>query len=85
MSEKENKPMTIKEGWGCVGADFDCDEPYVVVTNKNCNKKEKILIPESVAYYLRTHFCGSMKMHNGLKKDAIRDMQHKLKELLGIK
>lgn len=83
--EGTNKPMIIKEGWGCVGADFDCSEPYITVVNNDCDKKEDILIPETVAYYLRTHFCGSRKMHEGLKKDAIRGMQNKLKKLLGIK
>lgn len=83
--KKGNHPMSIKEGWFCNGADFDCEEPYIIIGNKDCTKKDRILVPETMAYYLRTHFCGSMNMHNGLKEDAVRDMQNKFKELLGVK
>ncbi len=81
----ENKPMKIKKGWGCISpVDFDCEEPYITVGNNDCTESEKILIPKTVAYYLSTHFCGSMKMHKGLKDDAKRALQNKFIELLGI-
>jgi hypothetical protein len=83
--EIQNKPMTIKEGWFCYGANFDCKEPHIIIADNDCNKEEKILIPETVAYYLRTHFCGSNQMRDTIRDNAISDMQYKFKELLGIK
>ncbi len=84
MGDK-NTPMSIKQGWGCTGANFDCEKPFIEVTNNECSKTKKISIPESVAYYLRTHFCGSRQMHNGLKADAVRDLQNKFKQIMGMK
>jgi len=81
----EHKSMTIKEGWFCYGANFDCEKPYITVAHNDTNEEEKILIPETVAYYLRTHYCGSETMRNMIREHAILDMQHKLKEILGVK
>ena len=85
MPESENKPMTIKEGWFCSGADFDAEEPFILISNEeHCLQEEKILIPESVAYYLRTHWCGSKKMHDSIEKHTTQDFQRQFKEILGI-
>ena len=81
----ENKPMIIKDGWFCYGADFDCKEPHFIIANKNVMADEvKVPVPESVAYYLKTHWCGSQQMHDTIEEGAIRGMRHKLKEILGI-
>lgn len=84
---KENRPMNIKEGLFCEGANFDCDKPYISVADPSksvFSKSEKIEIPESMAYYLRTHWCGSQKMHDLIQKNAKQEIQNKLKEILGV-
>ena len=81
-----NRSMIIEDGWFCNGADFDCKEPYITLCHDTeLNKKEKMLIPEALAYYLRTHWCGSQKMHDLIENNAIRGIQDQLKEIIGVK
>lgn len=83
--ENKNKPMTVKDGWFCCGADFDCKDPYILVSSENiCSEEEKILIPEEVAYYLRTHFCGSRRMRDRIRRNTVMDIRDKIKDALGI-
>lgn len=82
---KENRPMNIKEGWFCDAADFDSEEPHISVGNNDFTESEKIEIPESMAYYLKTHWCGSQIMHDLIEKHTLQGVQNKLKEIIGIK
>ena len=52
------------------------------MANNDSSKEEKIPIPETVAYYLRTHWCGSKIMHNLIEKNTVSDMQNKLRNTL---
>jgi hypothetical protein len=82
--ENDIQSMKIGNNWFVILADFDCDEPYITICNEDSRKEEKMLVPEPLAYYLRTHFCGSVKMHDLIQKNSIRDLQCGIKKLLGL-
>lgn len=84
LIEEKDSSMTIPAGWFAYEANFDSEEPYIIIANDEDSREEKILIPKSLAYYLRTHWCGSKKMHDLIEKNTIQAMQNKLKNLMGI-
>ena len=80
------KPMKIEEDYFCYEANFDCDEPFITLCHKDdVAISYEVEIPYQLAYYLRTHHCGSKKMRNLIQEHAVQNIQHKLKELMGIK
>ncbi len=88
----ENTPMVIGEDWFCYQVDCDCEKPYIVLCHKETSEEEKVLVPEQLAYYLRTHFCGSEKMHNSISNSAASGAANEIRKqvadtlhLLGIK
>ena len=90
---KENWELTggsleIPDGYYVNKVDLDCYEPYCIINSVNScglrNKGQKVLIPKALAYYLSVHFCGSDEMHDLIEKNTIRDMQNKIKYILGI-
>ena len=91
MSSK-NTSMIIGEDWYCYNVDCDCEEPYIILCRNDNSEEEKVLVPEQLAYYLRTHFCGSRKMHNAISKSAASSAAEEIRKqvagtlhLLGIK
>lgn len=67
--------------------DLDAEIPYCEAQPKDftdLNKPTKFLIPETLAYYMRLHFCGSQKMHDALIEDGKRSVRLKIKAALGI-
>ena len=86
MSKKEdNIPMEIGDQWIVYGADFDADDPFIVLAHtESINHEIKMPIPKKLAYYLNTHWCGSKKMHDIICKNAQNDMRESLKEILGL-
>ena len=84
--EDIDETMTIPSGHFVHKVDLDCDDPYCQVCRESDmeDMKEKIFIPKSLAYYLRTHFCGSESMHELIRTDAVRSCQNAIKEALGI-
>jgi len=85
--EDIEETMTIPAGHFVIKVDLDCDTPYCKVCRENdCTDiKEKILIPKALAYFLRTHFCGSNRMHDSLIEDGRRGCQNEIKDALGLK
>jgi hypothetical protein len=89
---KKGSPIKIKElfslcekdGWFCDNLNVDCEQPYILIGNNNMTQEVKILIPEIIAYFLREHWCGSKKMNDTIEGHAIRNVQNKIKEALGI-
>ena len=77
--------MIIDENWFCCGANFDDEKPYITVYNNEDNSEEKIPIPEQLAYYLRTHWCGSEIMHKRIVKSTKETIREELKNILGLK
>jgi len=85
--EDIDEMMTIPAGHFVNHVDLDCDTPYCQVCRESDMKDfdDKIFVPKALAYYLRTHFCGSERMHKSLKEDGRRSCQNEIKEALGIK
>ena len=86
MNDVENKPMEIGEKWFCCGADFDCDEPYISLAHKDGggDEEKKIIVPKQLAYYLRTHWCGSQIMYDLITSNAKKSITSSLREIIGI-
>lgn len=75
--------MKIPDGYFIYHVDLDCDEPYCIITeDKLPHKEERVIIPKSFAYYLRTHHCGSKNMRHILRKDARNELRAKFRDLL---
>jgi len=67
--------------------DLDCDEPYCMAVKEMMEGSVsgvKILIPKALAYYLRTHFCGSKNMHDSLIEQGKHTIRTKIKLTLDI-
>ena len=67
-TEIENYPMEIGKDWFVYNANLDSDEPFIVLAHKEGGIEKKMPIPEPLAYYLRTHWCGSQIMHDLIEK-----------------
>ena len=81
--ETENKPMEIGENWFCHKADFDSEEPHVILAHKDSGEKKKVPVPKQLAYYLRTCYCGSQTMHALITANAKKSVGKRVRELLG--
>jgi hypothetical protein len=80
--------MTIPEDYFVYRCDLDAEEPYCIAcSSKNVTRDSeiKILIPYELAYYLRTHFCGSEKMHKIIEDNTRSSIAYNLLKILGIK
>ncbi len=84
--EDIDETMTIPAGHFVNHVDLDCDTPYCKVCRESDmeDMKEKIFIPKALAYYLRTHFCGSNDMHENLIKHGRESCQREIKSALGL-
>jgi hypothetical protein len=83
----KSQSFTIPANYFVYYVDFDCEKPYAIICNAaSFEKEEKIYIPEALAYYLKTQYCGSKKMEETIAsntKDAtIHDIREKTKALL---
>ncbi len=79
--------MTLPDGYFVHKVNMDAQEPYCVLKDKDYMSKEKfikVLIPKSFAYYVTTHFCGSKKMHEDIRANAIEECQNRIKKVLGL-
>lgn len=63
-------------------ADFDDEEPYIVITEGITSSEKTLPVPKSLAYFLRYHFCGSTHMHNLLIDKGKREIREKIKTIL---
>ena len=80
-----NRAMDIGDDYYVYQVDVDCDKPFAEICHKDDPAiSEKISIPHQLAYYLKTHWCGSQKMHDLIEKNAIQGFRHQIKEILGI-
>jgi hypothetical protein len=83
MSEEENKPMEIGEDWFCYEADFDCEEPHIILAHNDGGEKKKIPVPKQLAYYLSNCYCGSQTMHALIVNNAKKSVTDGIREILG--
>lgn len=81
----EDQVLTIPKGWFVSGCYFDKDPPTCRISKEDDVLEERtLLIPPALAYYLSTHFCGSYKMQKIYKDQAVRELQCKFRDLLGV-
>ena len=76
--------MEIPDGHFVHRVDLDAEEPYCEIVPKDDVFADPItvLLPKALAYYLRTHWCGSQKMHDPIEGDSRREIRNGIKELL---
>ena len=63
----------------------DANPPYLLAADSAISDEEKFELPEALAYYLRTHWGGTESMRKENAAAVRRNLQNKIKELLGIK
>jgi hypothetical protein len=82
----EDQTLTLPAGAFVCGADFDCKEPYIeyATNDENICNRNKVAVPQALAYYLHTHWCGSKAMHKGIEEDTRRSIRNDILEVLGI-
>jgi hypothetical protein len=77
--------LEIPDGWFVGDAYFDAPEPYIVIVNdKYWDKKEKIKVPEALAYYLSTHYSGSQKMREEILEKGRLEVINNIKKILRL-
>ena len=88
MVAKEDQTLTIPAGFFVDGADFDAEEPFITVSDPEDDdvyKTTKILFPKALAYYLKTHFCGSEGMRGLIRDHERRKVQEAIQVAIGLK
>ena len=82
---EEDQTLIIPKGYFVCKCDLDDNPPTCKIASETNFLEEKVLIvPLALAYYLKTHFCGSYKMRNLIENQTRRALQNEFKELLGI-
>ena len=78
--------LSIPDGHLVVGCDLDADEPYcqIVPIGSLTDMPDIVPIPKELAYYLRTHWCGSKLMHGTIAENARRQIRNQIKAALGM-
>lgn len=68
-TSSKSESMFIDADCFVTKVDLDAPEPYCMVQHKDSidvDNEVKVRIPRALSYYLRTHFCGSLTMHDKL-------------------
>ena len=84
----EDETFTIPKGFFVYRVDLDADEPYVMIESEDYGiefpegMSNEIPIPKSLAYYLRTHFCGSEQMRKLIEENVKQTFIKEIKESL---
>ena len=86
-SVRHAEQLTIPADHSVHGCDLDADEPYCVIRPDagDMEPETKCKIPFALAYFLRTHFCGSEKMRDLIESNARREIKNAIFDALGVK
>ena len=79
--------LEIPSGHWVDSVNLDCSEPYCIIFPKDKwdnNDAIKLMIPKNLAYYLRTHFCGSREYHDRVYEQGAHDARMTIKRALDI-
>jgi hypothetical protein len=81
-----NYALVIPDAHSVHHVDLDAAEPYCLIRPDagDMEPETRLLIPPQLAYYLRTHWCGSQKMHDLIERNTRLGIQEAIKEALGI-
>lgn len=88
LKELQNRPSEnslgkISDGWFVYHAEFEHEEPYIIIANNDIvgeKSQKKLLVPKELAYFLTVHWCGTDK----LKEIHRREVQNEIKNALGL-
>ena len=69
----EDQTLTVPAGACVIGAEFDTEGPYIeyFMADDFNSDRIRVAVPNALAYYLRTHWCGSQHMHDLIWNSAI--------------
>ena len=70
-----------------VGCNLDADEPWFEIVSNSASARippKRMPIPKELAFYLRTHWCGSKKMHEKIVENTRRGIANNIKAALGL-
>lgn len=84
---QEEQVLTIPKGYFVVRCDFDKEEPTITLHHEyacDCFDEMIVPAPKALAYYLKTHGCGSKIMRNIIENQGKREVRNAIKEALGI-
>jgi hypothetical protein len=79
-----DQTLVIPSGHFVYRCDFDADEPYLTIVKDGDFVETKVPVPRALAYYLRTHSCGSHNMRTIIEEHAKRQTLRHIKEALGL-
>lgn len=86
-TSREPQSMFISGDCFVTKVDLDATDPYCMVQHKDSidvDNEVKVRIPRALAYYLRTHFCGSLAMHDKLIEHGHQEIRSTIRTALGI-
>lgn len=71
--------------WFIYCCDLDCDKPYCeAYTDLSSSEPTYFAIPQPLAHYLSTHYCGSQKMYDQIAEQARAKIIGDLFRALGV-
>lgn len=76
--------LDIPDGFFVYDLRVDDADPIVEIINDETGEERTLKVPRALAYYLRTHDCGSALMRQKIEENAIRKMQKNLRHILGL-
>jgi hypothetical protein len=85
-SANQDESLTIPAGHSVHACDLDTDQPWCEIRpdSGDMEPATKLRIPWALAYFLRTHFCGSNKMRDLIVDHARRDIANTIGDALGV-
>ena len=84
--QQQGGTIEIPDGWFVTSANFDVEEPYIVIASGQYSSDEErtIKVPKAMAYYLSTHHCGSNVMREIIEENTRYDIRNQVKMALGL-
>ena len=78
--------LEIPDGYFVNNCDLDADEPWCEICPETyaLSTPQKLPIPKALAYYLKTHFCGSESMEKKIIERTRREIASDILMALGI-
>ena len=84
---QEDQTLTIPKGYFVCGCDLDKNPPTCEIASfdeESILEEKELIVPFALAYYLRTHHCGSYRMRELIEEQAKRKLRNSFKDLMNI-
>ena len=76
--------VVIPEGAFIVSIDADDDKPSITYAFTDSEDSTTVPMPESIAYYLNKHHCGSMRMRDTALEQGREEIRQGFKSLMRL-